>query len=62
MTKESRSPTKFLNKMNSENEEDDNIALLKLIRGGYIDQNVMANLINNVVAGFNENITGNDVG
>ena len=48
--------------MNSENEEDDNIALLKLIRGGYIDQNVMANLINNVVAGFNENITGNDVG
>jgi len=62
LTKESRSPTKFLNKMNSENEEDDNIALLKLIRGGYIDQNVMANLINNVVAGFNENITGNDVG
>lgn len=55
MTKIGRSPTKFLNKMNCQNEEEDNIALLKLIRGGYIDQNVMANLINNVVATFNVN-------
>ena len=32
-----RSPSKFLDKMNKLNEEEDNIALLKLIRGGYID-------------------------
>lgn len=56
LTKAGRSPTKYLNKINSEHDEEDNIALLKLIRGGYIDQQVMANLISNVVTGFNQQL------
>jgi hypothetical protein len=53
LTKNGRSPTKYLNKINNQNDEEDNIALLKLIRGGYIDQNVMAQLINKVVLSIN---------
>lgn len=56
LSKVGRSPTKYLNKINSQNDEEDNIALLKLIRGGYIDQRVMADLINNVVTGFNQQL------
>jgi hypothetical protein len=35
--------------MNRKNHDEDNIALLKLIRGGYVDQDLMANVINNVI-------------
>lgn len=54
-----RSPTRLMNRINNQNDEDDNLALLKLIRGGYVDQNVVANMINNVLMGFTQQNTDN---